>query len=149
VRLFDGAIRAVGSKTALYLTWARRHAPEAQAAISDAYTSVGRELEATVVPVGVAWQTFLSKHDRPVLHDRDGSHPTLAGSYLASCVFLAALFGESPMGVAVAVEGLSPADAKLLEQAAESVVKPRGARAGAASSTAGRPTRRSSASGRR
>ena len=28
VRLFDEAIRAAGAKTALYMTWARQHAPE-------------------------------------------------------------------------------------------------------------------------
>src|SRR5256885_15983745 len=37
VRLFDGAIRDAGAKTALFLTWARRHAPEAQRAITEAY----------------------------------------------------------------------------------------------------------------
>jgi hypothetical protein len=118
VRLFDEAIRTAGSKTALYMTWARRHAPETQAAITEAYASVGREVGATVVPVGVAWQQFLRKHDRPALHDKDGSHPSRAGSYLAACVFLAALFGRSPAGLDVDVDGLDPADAKLLQVAA-------------------------------
>src|SRR4051812_44654659 len=31
VRLFDAAIRAGGARTVLYMTWARRHAPETQA----------------------------------------------------------------------------------------------------------------------
>src|SRR5262249_26278777 len=62
VRLFDEAIKAAGSKTVLYMTWARLHAPETQKAITEAYTSIGRELDATVVPVGVAWQGFLQKH---------------------------------------------------------------------------------------
>jgi hypothetical protein len=44
VRLFDEAIRAAGAKTVLYMTWARSHAPETQAAITDAYDSIGREL---------------------------------------------------------------------------------------------------------
>src|SRR5262249_51153255 len=88
VRLFDGAVGAAGARTVLYMTWARRHAPDSQQAITDAYAGIGRELGATVVPVGLAWQRFLGKHDRPVLHDRDQSHPTLAGSYLAACVFL-------------------------------------------------------------
>src|SRR6202008_996607 len=49
VRLFDGAIRAAGAKTVLYMTWARRHAPNSQQAITDAYTSIGQELGAAVV----------------------------------------------------------------------------------------------------
>src|SRR5437868_987432 len=58
VRLFDEAIRAAGAKTVLYMTWARRHAPESQQAITDAYAGIGRELGATVAPVGAAWQRF-------------------------------------------------------------------------------------------
>jgi hypothetical protein len=118
VRLFDEAIKAAGAKTVLYMTWARQHAPESQQAITDAYTGIGRELGATVVPVGVAWQGFLRKYDRPVLHDRDQSHHTLAGSYLAACVFLAVLFKENPVGIDAAVTGLSAEDRVLLQKAA-------------------------------
>src|SRR5215471_8687570 len=55
VRLFDDAIKQAGSKTVLYMTWARKHAPEAQQAIAKAYTTIGKELGAIVVPVGLAW----------------------------------------------------------------------------------------------
>lgn len=118
VRLFDEVIRAAGSRTALYLTWARKQSPDAQRAITEAYTSIAREIGATVVPVGVAWERFIRKHDRPVLHDKDGSHPSLAGTYLAACVFFAVLFGASPVGVDIEVTGLSPDDANLLQRAA-------------------------------
>jgi hypothetical protein len=115
VRLFDGAIKAAGAKTVLYMTWARRHAPESQQVITDSYSSIGRELGATVVPVGVAWQSFLRKHDRPDLYDRDQSHPTLAGSYLAACVFLTVLFKENPVGVGGEVTGLDQRELVLLQ----------------------------------
>jgi hypothetical protein len=118
VRLFDAAIKAAGATTVLYLTWARRHAPDAQQAITDAYTAIGRELGATVVPVGVAWQRFLRKHDEPALHDADESHPTLAGSYLAACVFLAVLFKENPVGIDGNVAGLTEKDRGLLQKTA-------------------------------
>jgi hypothetical protein len=118
VRLFDAAIKAAGAETILYLTWARLNAPESQEAITDAYTAIGRELGAAVVPVGVAWQNFLSKHHQPVLHDRDQSHPTVAGSYLAACVFFAALFNESPVGPAAEIPGLKGNELLLLQEAA-------------------------------
>jgi hypothetical protein len=118
VRLFDEAIKAAGAKTSLYMTWARQSAPDSQQAITDAYTSIGEELRATVVPVGVAWQSFLRKHDQPVLHDKDQSHPTLAGSYLAACVFLAVFFEENPVGIADEVAGLTPNDRRVLQQTA-------------------------------
>lgn len=116
VRLFDEAIKAAGAKTVLYMTWARLHAPESQQAISDAYTSIGRELGATVVPVGAVWQEFLQKYDHPVLHDKDRSHPTLAGSYLAACVFLAVLFDESPVGIESELTGITDDDRLLLQE---------------------------------
>jgi hypothetical protein len=118
IRLFDEAIKGAGAKTILYMTWARRHAPESQQAITDAYTGIGLELGATVVPVGVAWQSFLRKHDQPALHDRDESHPTPAGSYLAACVFLAVLFKESPVGLDGQVAGLGAKDLVLLQKTA-------------------------------
>src|SRR5262249_43651715 len=107
VRLFDEPIRTSGAKMVLYMTWARQHVPETQQVITDAYTSIGQELGAMVVPVGLAWQRFLGEHDQPVLHDKDKSHPTLAGSYLAACVFLGVLFGENPVGIDVEVGGLN------------------------------------------
>jgi hypothetical protein len=124
VRLFDGAIRGAGARTALYMTWARQNAPESQQSITEAYASIARELGATVVPVGLVWQRFLGEHDQPVLHDKDQSHPTLAGSYLAACVFLAVLFQESPVGIADEVAGLGEKDLALLQKAAWQECRP-------------------------
>jgi hypothetical protein len=118
VRLFDTAIKAAGAKTVLYMTWARRNAPESQQAITDAYLSIGRELDAIVAPVGLAWQHFLRAHEAPALHDRDQSHPTLAGSYLAACVFFAVLFESSPIGIGVKIAGLAGTDQAQLENVA-------------------------------
>jgi hypothetical protein len=118
VRLFDEAIRSAGAQTVLYMTWTRQHAPDLQQAITDAYTGIGLELGALVVPVGKAWQRFLRSHDHPVLHDRDQSHPTLAGSYLAACVFLAVLFKENPVGANTEITGLSETDRALLQKVA-------------------------------
>lgn len=118
VREFHAAIEDAGARTALYLTWARRNAPEAQQAITSAYAGIAAELGATLVPVGMVWERFLSTHDRPLLHDDDNSHPALAGSYLAACVFLVALLGEHPVGIEVPVKGLDAETAALLRQAA-------------------------------
>jgi hypothetical protein len=118
VRLFDAVVRDAGAKTALYLTWARRHAPDTQQALTSAYQSAARETGALLVPAGVAWQKFLTRHDRPALHDRDGSHPTPAGTYLAACVFFGTLFRRTPVGLATPVASLAPAELKALQQAA-------------------------------
>jgi hypothetical protein len=118
VRLFDEVIQAAGAETVLYMTWARQHAPDTQQAITNAYTEIGGEIDAMVVPVGVAWQRVLGKPKHPVLHDRDGSHPTPAGSYLAACVFLAAMVDEDPVGIGDDGTGVSETDLLLLQRVA-------------------------------
>jgi hypothetical protein len=118
VRLFDKAINKARAKTVLYMTWARQYAPKSQKAITDAYNSIGKEVGAIVVPVGLAWQRFIGKHDNPLLYDRDQSHPSLAGSYLAACVFLVALVKVNPVGIVAGGSGLDDSDRKLLQVAA-------------------------------
>jgi hypothetical protein len=93
VRLFDTEIKKVGSRTALYLTWARRDVPETQKALTEGTTSIARELDALLIPVGHAWQMALNLKAELPLFDKDGSHPTATGSYLAACVFYATLCG--------------------------------------------------------
>jgi len=118
VRLFDTSIKQAGAKTVLYMTWARQHAPESQQAITDAYQSIGKELGAVIVPVGLAWQTFLAKHRAPVLHDRDQSHPTPAGTYLAACVFLTVLLKANPIGIDAGPASVAKPDRESLQAAA-------------------------------
>jgi hypothetical protein len=123
IRLFDEAIRAAGAKMVLYLTWAREKVPETQQALTECYMSIGEELGAIVVPAGIAWERVLAKKGHPVLHDKDGSHPTLAGSYLAACVFFAVLFDESPVGLPADLKGLTPDEVKLLQTTAWETVQ--------------------------
>ena len=102
VRLFDPEIKRHGARTALYLTWARREAPETQDAIAEAVRAIGRELDAGVVPVGLAWRAAQASDPDVALYVDDGSHPSVAGSYLAACVFCAVLLDQQPAGYAVA-----------------------------------------------
>jgi hypothetical protein len=57
------------------------------------------------------------------LYDRDGSHPTPAGSHLAACVFVAALFGQNPVGLEVEVPGIGNAERLQFQQAAWRAVR--------------------------
>jgi hypothetical protein len=118
IRDFHAAIEAAGARTALYLTWARRNAPQTQQALTSAYAASAAELGATLVPVGVVWERFLALHDQPALHAEDNSHPALAGSYLAACVFLIALLEQDPVGIEVPVRGLDADVAALLRESA-------------------------------
>jgi hypothetical protein len=109
IRLFDQEIKASGAKTVLYMTWARRHEWHRQPDLSETYLGIGKSIGAMVVPVGMAWQRVLIARPSLILHDKDNSHPSLAGTYLAACVFYAALFELSP-------EGLNTSDLKALER---------------------------------
>src|SRR5262245_3595177 len=42
VRLFGGAMKAAGAQAYLYMTWARRGAPESQTTITEAYTAIAK-----------------------------------------------------------------------------------------------------------
>lgn len=61
------------------------------------------------MPVGLAWQDLLGNHPHMTLHDKDNSHPNIAGTYLAACVFFSTLFHQSP-------EGLQTQDNKTLDR---------------------------------
>jgi len=119
VRDFHAAIEEAGARTALYMTWARQGG--AQQPITTAYAGIAAEVGATLVPAGMVWERFLRAHDEPVLHDKDGSHPALAGSYLAACVFLISLLDEDPVGLDGPVKGLASDTAALLRQEAWSI----------------------------
>jgi len=123
VRLFDGWMEATGARAALYLTWARKHEPQNQPLITAAYTSIAKELGATLIPAGVAWQAFRAKHATPELYDKDGSHPTLAGSFLAACVAFEVLFGRSSAGLEIKLDGLTAEEIALLQSIAAATAK--------------------------
>jgi len=104
VGVFAPIIKAAGATLVLYQTWARRHAPETQVQLSRGYAEIGREVGGIIVPAGDAWALALAQHVAPVLHARDGSHPTLAGSYLAACCFFCTLFGDSPPDIPLSLD---------------------------------------------
>lgn len=101
---FDAEIRKRGARPALYMTHAhvkpsRFASPDMIRKIEDMYVSVGNEIGALVIPVGLAFErAYRHKPDIQLHQDYDGSHPSLAGTYLAACVVYATLYGKSPVG---------------------------------------------------
>ncbi len=123
VREFVPAMKESGAKMVLFMTWARKNEPENQSLLTDSYNKIGKEIGASVVPVGTAWQKLVAKHDKPVLHAADGSHPTIAGSYLAACTFYTTLFGGDPTKFETDVGNLSDEERKLLQRIAKTACK--------------------------
>ncbi len=127
VRLFADRVREApaGADPArvpalvLYLTWARRDAPETQPAYTEAARAIAGEVGAQIAPVGVAWEAVRTSPGAPGLFAPDGSHPSPAGTYLAACVMYATVFRHTPVGLPVpTVCGLGSEHAELLQTAA-------------------------------
>lgn len=82
-----------------YMTWPRQNDPGRIESLAEAYEGIAEELDAAVAPVGRAWEHAIRKRPDLNLYRKDGSHPNPLGTYLAACVFYAALTGESPLGL--------------------------------------------------
>ncbi len=107
VREFDAIIRRHGARTAMFMTWAYDGRPEMTAQLSKAYSSIGDEVGALVAPVGLAFAQAREVMPELALLTDDGRHPSMAGTYLAACVFYATLMRRSPQGLAYDA-GLAP-----------------------------------------
>ena len=107
VREFVPAMKESGAKMVLFMTWARKKEPENQSLLTDSYNQIGKELGASVVPVGTAWQKLVAKHDKPVLHAEDGRKKVR--DHLGRCqVFGKPLRGEFSYEIVEPVRGVEP-----------------------------------------
>ncbi|PIT81410.1 hypothetical protein B9Z40_11835 [Limnohabitans sp. 15K] len=129
VRQHHKVIQSRGGKTALYMTHAyvaphKQASPENMAKIVDMFNAVGREVGAKVIPVGLAFEMSYKRRPDLRLHDEyDGSHPSLAGTYLAAAVVYATLYEATPVGSAYNYNGKLPAEVcQYLQQVAWDVV---------------------------
>lgn len=145
--LLGQAVRKRGAMPVMFMTWARRDnmkdprpnrppwTPQAmQAALAKAYIQAGKQGQALVAPVGLAWAAVRKARPKLALHKSDGSHPSVHGSYLAACVFHAVLTGRTPVGLPArltdTIKGktrkladIPPAEAALLQKTAWQSVK--------------------------
>ncbi len=128
---FAGVIAEGGARAVLFATWARRSgdAVYAQswsggdfaamsARLDGAYRRSAMNHGAEVAAVGARWAEALGERPSLGLYDADGSHPSLAGSYLAACVLYRTLTGVAVSDAAPVPAGLSPSDAATLRTVA-------------------------------
>jgi hypothetical protein len=85
-----------------------------QAQLSTGYMGIAQELNVPVVPVGTAWLRGVTQAKPLNLWQSDGSHPTEQGTYLAACVFYAAIFHQTPLGLGY-LAGIGQATAQTLQ----------------------------------
>lgn len=103
-RKFDNEITKADAKTVFLMTWSVRDQPNEQAILTHAYTTIAKELEALVVPVGIVWDKVrtIPKID---LYADDGGHPSPEGSYLTAVTLYATLMADNPLGLPRVISG--------------------------------------------
>ncbi len=108
VRRFSDMVSAAGARPILCQTWARHprsrvyerysleDPSEMIARIDALYAEIARSLRVPVAPVGRAWERASEAIPDVRLHRSDGTHPALAGSYLAACVIYGTITSRDP-----------------------------------------------------
>ena len=119
------AIRVNDSSAALYMTHAyvkphKRFMNNQIRLISDTYTKVGNENQVLVIPVGIAFDLAYKERPDIKLHEPDGTHPNLLGTYLAACTVFASIYDKSPIGIKYDYFGaINDQDKKFLQRIAD------------------------------
>jgi hypothetical protein len=115
-------VRAHGARPVFFMSWAYADKPEMTAPLAEAYTIAGNANNALVIPAGLAFAKAIARQPELNLHAPDKRHPSLAGTYLASCVVFAALTGRSPVGNSY-LAGVDAPTATLLQTVAWETVQ--------------------------
>lgn len=129
-------VRSQSIEPILFMTWG--YAGDNQMAIdlADAYIEQGKQLGLRVAPVGLAFQAaartlpninlyvpdVLGATGGEITYRKEIKHPSVAGTYLAACVFYSLLFDKSPEGNPF-ISSLSKQEALALQALSWRVVK--------------------------
>ena len=95
----------LGATCIMYETWTRKGGYsgwseyEMTKKLSDAYTSIGRELNIRVSHCGLAVYDLLKNHPEISTHNSDNSHPSTYTSYVVALCHYATIYGRSPIGI--------------------------------------------------
>ena len=118
-----------------YMTWGRKNGDQSnclwyphmctydsmQQALRDNYIQLALDNEGYVSPVGWAWKHVRDTHPNIEMYQPDESHPSVAGTYLAACVFYCTLFKQSCVGTSF-TSSLQPDSAAILQAIASATV---------------------------
>ena len=124
---FAARTTAAGALPVFFGTWARASgdavygepwsggtADAMQDRLTAAYSAAATKGAGVVAKVGEGFRLSLKTRPSLALHASDGSHPSLAGTYLAACVFYRQLAGKPLPATATTPAGLAEPDASFL-----------------------------------
>jgi hypothetical protein len=114
-----------------FMTWGRQNGDPQWDSINtfdkmnkrlrDAYIRIADSSQASLAAVGSAWKYVRDNYPSINLYASDGSHPSLAGTYLSACIFYSSLFRKSSIGAPYSA-GLDASIASILQQVASQTV---------------------------
>ncbi|PCI31476.1 MAG: hypothetical protein COB60_11630 [Flavobacteriaceae bacterium] len=105
-RKFHNEIEKVGAKTVFIMTWSDKDNPQKQDYLTFAYTSIAKELNAILIPVGSVWNKERQNNNYD-LYSNDDHHPSIFGSYLIASTIFSTLFDSNPSGISGKLTGYS------------------------------------------
>ena len=85
------------------------------AEIAQAHRDAAKELDVDVSPVGLAWQQASKQRPGMNFYGPDREHPSIYGTYLATCVLYATIYGRNPIGSAYVPSGITVGEAAFLQ----------------------------------
>ena len=118
-RQFVAEVRKHNARPILLMAWAYpRLGWISMAEIARAHRDVAAELSVEVAPVGLAWERASQERPQINLYGPDREHPSLSGTYLATCVVYTAIYGRDPGGIAYVPSGMTPEETQFLQRVA-------------------------------
>lgn len=133
-RKFDNEIKKVGARTLIFTTWAykegsqmyskpefsRLYNPTYMRQLFDQKTAeLAARIGAVAIPVGGYWQSVLYKQPDFPLYIADGTHPSVAGSYLAALMFYRYFAGYNPTNIGYTPQGVTEEQGEFLRNIAK------------------------------
>ena len=118
-----------------YMTWGRQNGDAQNCAswppvctyegmqqqLRQSYLQMAQDNNAACAPAGMAWKRMREEFPAINLYSSDGSHPSVAGTYLVACTMYSTFFRNTTVG-ATFTSSLDAATASTLQQVASSVV---------------------------
>jgi len=118
-RLFVAEIRKVNARPIMLMAWSYpRLGWIGTDEIAKEHQDAANELSVEVAPVALAWQRAIIERPDVDLYAADREHPSIYGTYLATCVVYATIFGANPMGLPYVPSGMRVEDAAYLQRIA-------------------------------
>jgi hypothetical protein len=121
---FVAEVRKNHARPVLFMAWAYpRLGWISMAEIAQAHRDAAKELNVDVAPVGLAWQQASKQRPGMNFYAPDREHPSIYGTYLATCVVYVTIYGRNPTGLAYIPSGVTLEEAAFLQRIAWQTVQ--------------------------